>query len=164
MSGFGSPGLYKKRGAVENNGDEKHRQAPNTDQAFSTPTSLNTDMKFHAPCGASDDSFVTLPGKCVRLDVPTIRSNLRDSTRKTSGVFKPILPIPPAVKFVRRPQPAANVTRPHYGIWETPCNFHATESLVHSGRTRRRPTPPSDPKCISCHVTGWNPQTTIPTF
>ncbi|TWT82231.1 Cytochrome c-554 precursor [Planctomycetes bacterium CA13] len=44
-----------------------------------------------------------------------------------------------------------------YDIWENSPHEHATESLVHPGERGDVPRH-FDPECISCHVTGWNPQ------
>ncbi len=48
-----------------------------------------------------------------------------------------------------------------YGIWENSPHFGATESLVHPGERGDVPRH-FDPECISCHVTGWNPQNYYP--
>ncbi len=43
-----------------------------------------------------------------------------------------------------------------FDIWKNTPHFHATESIVEPPeRTLARHF---DPECISCHVTGWNPQ------
>jgi hypothetical protein len=54
-------------------------------------------------------------------------------------------------------QECANCHTTAYDIWKNTPHAHATESIV---------TPPGrgnvarhfDPECVSCHVTGWNPQ------
>lgn len=48
-----------------------------------------------------------------------------------------------------------------YATWKDTPHFHATESLVHPperGEIARH----YDPECLSCHVTGWNPQKFFP--
>lgn len=40
-----------------------------------------------------------------------------------------------------------------YGIWSKTKHAHATDSLA-----RLSPARQYDPECLSCHVTGWNPQ------
>jgi len=54
-----------------------------------------------------------------------------------------------------------------YEIWKKGINAkggphaHATESLVHPGERSDIPRH-FDPECLSCHVTGWNPQEFYP--
>ncbi len=45
-----------------------------------------------------------------------------------------------------------------YEIWENSPHVHATESIVHPPNDRGGVQRHFDPECISCHVTGWNPQ------
>ncbi|KLU03781.1 cytochrome c-554 [Rhodopirellula islandica] len=44
-----------------------------------------------------------------------------------------------------------------FDIWEGSAHFEATEHLVNPGE-RGDVSRHFDPECISCHVTGWNPQ------
>lgn len=44
-----------------------------------------------------------------------------------------------------------------YAIWEKTPHAHATETLVHPPERYEVPRH-FDPECLSCHVTGWNPQ------
>jgi hypothetical protein len=44
-----------------------------------------------------------------------------------------------------------------YEIWEQTPHAHATDSLVNPGERTEIPRH-FDPECLSCHVTGWNPQ------
>lgn len=45
-----------------------------------------------------------------------------------------------------------------YRVWkETPHAKHATEHIVHPPQ-RLQPPRHHDPECLSCHVTGWEPQ------
>ncbi|WP_372719086.1 multiheme c-type cytochrome [Novipirellula sp.] len=48
-----------------------------------------------------------------------------------------------------------------YEIWENTPHAEATESLVHPGE-RSDVARHFDPECLSCHVTGWNPQNYYP--
>ncbi|QDV66686.1 Cytochrome c-554 precursor [Rosistilla carotiformis] len=43
-------------------------------------------------------------------------------------------------------------------IWEATPHAHATESIVHPPNDRGDIARHFDPECLSCHVTGWNPQ------
>ncbi len=48
-----------------------------------------------------------------------------------------------------------------YEIFENSPHFHATDSIAHP--TERSNIPRiHDPECLSCHVTGWNPQEYFP--
>lgn len=48
-----------------------------------------------------------------------------------------------------------------YEIWQGTPHAEATESLVHPGERTEIPRH-FDPECLSCHVTGWNPQNYYP--
>ncbi len=48
-----------------------------------------------------------------------------------------------------------------YEIWQNTPHHHALESLVHPGERVEIPRH-HDPECISCHVTGWDPQGYFP--
>lgn len=48
-----------------------------------------------------------------------------------------------------------------YEIWEDTPHAEALDSLVHPGERSEIPRH-LDPECISCHVTGWSPQTYVP--
>lgn len=49
-----------------------------------------------------------------------------------------------------------------YEIWESSAHFEATEHIVHPPKERGDIARHFDPECISCHVTGWNPQEYYP--
>jgi hypothetical protein len=48
-----------------------------------------------------------------------------------------------------------------YDVWKKSPHAKATESLVHPGE-RSEIARHFDPECLSCHVTGWNPQKFYP--
>jgi hypothetical protein len=48
-----------------------------------------------------------------------------------------------------------------FTVWEGTPHAHATESLVHPPE-RSEIARHFDPECLSCHVTGWNPQKFFP--
>lgn len=48
-----------------------------------------------------------------------------------------------------------------FKVWKKSGHAHATESLVHPGE-RGDVARHFDPECLSCHVTGWNPQRFYP--
>jgi hypothetical protein len=45
-----------------------------------------------------------------------------------------------------------------YDIWQDSPHFHATDSIVAANNDRGGIERHYDPECVSCHVTGWNPQ------
>ncbi len=49
-----------------------------------------------------------------------------------------------------------------YEVFESSPHFHATESLVKPPNSRGAIARHFDPECLSCHVTGWNPQDYFP--
>lgn len=49
-----------------------------------------------------------------------------------------------------------------YDIWESSAHAEATEHIVHPPKERGDIARHFDPECISCHVTGWNPQEYYP--
>jgi hypothetical protein len=49
-----------------------------------------------------------------------------------------------------------------YEIWQGTPHAEATESIVHPPEGRGDVPRHFDPECISCHVTGWNPQEYYP--
>jgi hypothetical protein len=48
-----------------------------------------------------------------------------------------------------------------FDVWKDSPHAHATESLVHPNERSEIPRH-FDPECLSCHVTGWNPQKFFP--
>ena len=48
-----------------------------------------------------------------------------------------------------------------YDVWKESPHAHATDSLIRPGE-RSEIARHFDPECLSCHVTGWNPQKYIP--
>lgn len=48
-----------------------------------------------------------------------------------------------------------------YEIWKETPHAHGTDSLTHPGERSEIPRH-HDPECLSCHVTGWNPQEYFP--
>lgn len=48
-----------------------------------------------------------------------------------------------------------------FEIWENTPHHHATDSIVHPPERSEVPRH-YDPECLSCHVTGWNPQQYFP--
>lgn len=48
-----------------------------------------------------------------------------------------------------------------YEIWQGTPHAEATEHIVHPGERSEIPRH-FDPECLSCHVTGWNPQSYYP--
>lgn len=49
-----------------------------------------------------------------------------------------------------------------FAKWSTTPHAQATDSLVHPPNSRGQIARHFDPECLSCHVTGWNPQKFFP--
>lgn len=49
-----------------------------------------------------------------------------------------------------------------FEVWQNSKHFSATESLVNPPNDRSMIPRHHDPECLSCHVTGWNPQNYYP--
>ena len=49
-----------------------------------------------------------------------------------------------------------------YDIWKDSPHVHATDSIVAANNDRGGIPRHHDPECLSCHVTGWNPQKFYP--
>ncbi|MBX3420569.1 MAG: hypothetical protein KF752_03330 [Pirellulaceae bacterium] len=49
-----------------------------------------------------------------------------------------------------------------FDIWKNSPHVHATDSIVAANNDRGGIARHFDPECISCHVTGWNPQKFFP--
>lgn len=63
-------------------------------------------------------------------------------------------------KFVGS-QACADCHSKAFEIWEATPHAHATDTLVHPGE-RSQIERHFDPECLSCHVTGWDPQKFFP--
>ncbi len=70
------------------------------------------------------------------------------------------LPHPSGRKFVGS-QVCADCHDREYEIWQKTPHAHATDSIVHPAE-RSEIARHHDPECLSCHVTGWNPQEHYP--
>lgn len=103
-----------------------------------------------------DDSFADAPA--MRQLMADYQFQLRDLGLENLGL-KPI-PHLTGDRFVGS-KACADCHTTAYEIWENSPHFHATESLVHPGERGDVPRH-FDPECISCHVTGWNPQKYYP--
>ncbi len=103
-----------------------------------------------------DDSFSDAPE--MRQLMADYQFQLRDLGLENLGL-KPVQH-PTGVKFVGSAT-CGDCHTTAYEIWENSPHFNATESLVHPGERGDVPRH-FDPECISCHVTGWNPQNYYP--
>nr|WP_236621404.1 multiheme c-type cytochrome [Rhodopirellula sallentina] len=103
-----------------------------------------------------DDTFGDAPE--MRQLMAEYQFQLRDLGLDNLGL-KPI-PHPSGEKFVGS-ETCGECHTTAYDIWENSPHFDATESLVHPGERGDVPRH-FDPECISCHVTGWNPQNYYP--
>jgi hypothetical protein len=103
-----------------------------------------------------DDSFGDAPE--MRQLMADYQFQLRDLGLENLGL-KPVQH-PTGEKFVGSAT-CGDCHTTAYEIWENSPHFDATESLVHPGERGDVPRH-FDPECISCHVTGWNPQNYYP--
>lgn len=71
------------------------------------------------------------------------------------------LPHPSGHRFVGS-QTCGECHSKAYAVWSQTPHAHATESLVHPPNSRGQIARHFDPECLSCHVTGWNPQQHYP--
>ncbi|MCO6456803.1 MAG: hypothetical protein J5I93_16005 [Pirellulaceae bacterium] len=70
------------------------------------------------------------------------------------------IPHPSGGRFVGS-EACAGCHEEAYDIWKESPHTHATQSLVEPGE-RTEIQRHFDPECLSCHVTGWNPQKFFP--
>lgn len=45
-----------------------------------------------------------------------------------------------------------------FDVWKNSKHFHATDSIIQPNNARGNIPRHFDPECVSCHVTGWDPQ------
>lgn len=67
---------------------------------------------------------------------------------------------PDGGKFIGS-QACAECHEEAFEVWKDSGHAHALDSLVHPGERSDIPRH-FDPECLSCHVTGWNPQQHVP--
>lgn len=83
------------------------------------------------------------------------QQQLKDLGLDELGLSAP--PHPSGRKFVGSQQCAACHTEA-YEKWSQTTHAHATDSLVSPPNSRGEIARHFDPECLSCHVTGWEPQ------
>jgi hypothetical protein len=99
-------------------------------------------------------------------DAPKMRNLMAEYQNQLHAVgleglgLKPI-PHPSGRKFVGSAK-CGECHTTAYEIWEGTPHFDATASIVKPPRERGDVARHFDPECISCHVTGWNPQNYYP--
>ena len=99
-------------------------------------------------------------------DAPEMRKLMADYQQQLeqlglSGLGLSPIPHPSGDKFVG----TATCAKCHttaFDIWEGTPHVDATESIVEPPEGRGDVPRHFDPECISCHVTGWNPQNYYP--
>jgi hypothetical protein len=70
-------------------------------------------------------------------------------------------PHPSGLKFVGSEKCGECHTKA-FAVWEKTTHAHATDSLVEPPNERGHIARHYDPECLSCHVTGWEPQKFFP--
>jgi hypothetical protein len=110
--------------------------------------------------------YQSVPLDATYRDSPEMLQLLRDYQEqlKSEGLaglgLKP-QPHPSGRKFVGS-QTCGECHTKAYAIWSKTPHAHATESLVHPPNSRGDIPRHFDPECLSCHVTGWEPQKFYP--
>ena len=87
------------------------------------------------------------------------QEQLRDLGLKELGL-KPI-PHPTGRQFVGS-EACGKCHTEAYTVWKDSHHFHATDHIVKPPKERGDIERHFDPECLSCHVTGWNPQNYYP--
>ncbi len=118
--------------------------------------------------GLFDDPKRPLRYECVPLDArfdkersPEMRAMLVDyqkdlQTLGFSGLGLRSVPHPSGRRFVGS-ETCSECHTEAYAVWEKVPHAHATKTLVQLDPARH-----FDPECLSCHVTGWEPQKYYP--
>lgn len=88
------------------------------------------------------------------------QDQLRDIGLNGLGLLPPI-PHSSGHKFVGT-ETCGKCHKTAFEIWEGTPHAHATDSIVSPPEDRGDVARHFDPECISCHVTGWNPQEYYP--
>lgn len=103
-----------------------------------------------------DDRFADSP-EMLKL-LASYQQQLRAAGLEGLGI-KPI-PHPSGHQFVGS-EACADCHDSEYEVWKKTTHSHALDSLIHPGE-RSEIQRHFDPECLSCHVTGWNPQQYFP--
>ncbi|MGB7343668.1 MAG: multiheme c-type cytochrome [Pirellulaceae bacterium] len=95
-------------------------------------------------------------------DAPEMRTVMKDYQEHLQQVgFKELglepIPHPSGEKFVGTAT-CAQCHEDAFDVWSGSAHAEATESIVSPPEDRGDVPRHFDPECISCHVTGWNPQ------
>ena len=115
-------------------------------------------------------------GKPVRYQRVALSSQFEDSPRMMKlfgdyqkqleqkgfdGLRIPVQALEDNLKFVGSESCGECHTKA-FEVWKNSEHFTATESLVKPPNSRSMIPRHHDPECLSCHVTGWNPQRYYP--
>lgn len=99
-------------------------------------------------------------------DAPAMRKLMADYQQQLEqlgldGLGLSPVPHPKGDKFVGTAV-CAECHQDAFEVWESSAHAFATESIVEPSEGRGDVARHFDPECISCHVTGWNPQEYYP--
>ena len=115
-------------------------------------------------------------GKPVRYQRVALSSQFADSPRMMKlfgdyqkqleqkgfeGLRVPVQALEDNLKFVGS-EACGECHTKAFEVWKNSEHATATESLVHPPNSRSMIPRHFDPECLSCHVTGWNPQRYYP--
>ena len=100
-------------------------------------------------------------------DAPAMRALMKDYQDQLRDVgfgglgLLPPIPHPSGRKFVGS-EVCGKCHTEAMDVWENSAHAIATESIIKPSENRGDVVRHFDPECISCHVTGWNPQSYYP--
>jgi hypothetical protein len=102
-----------------------------------------------------DDRFADSPDMLELL--AAYQEQLKEAGLESLG----LRPVPHQQGDFVGSQACADCHTKAFAVWEKTPHAKATDSLVHPGE-RTEIQRHFDPECLSCHVTGWNPQKFTP--
>jgi hypothetical protein len=103
-----------------------------------------------------DDRFPDSP------DMLALLASYQDQLKEAGFEGLELRPIPhPGGRTFVGAQVCGECHTTAYSVWEKTPHAHALDSLTHPGERSEIPRH-HDPECLSCHVTGWNPQKYYP--
>jgi hypothetical protein len=103
-----------------------------------------------------DDRFPDSP------DMLALLASYQDQLKEAGFEGLELRPIPhPSGRTFVGAQVCGECHTTAYSVWEKTPHAHALDSLTQPGERSEIPRH-YDPECVSCHVTGWNPQKYYP--
>ncbi|QDU94654.1 multiheme c-type cytochrome [Lignipirellula cremea] len=163
---------YPQFGLVVTGGGEgEPERAPRRiEGADSSMVQVGTKGMYAGVIGIFDDKEQPLRYQRVPLDdrfadskdMLSVLANYQRmlETQGLAGLGVRPLPHPSGHTYVGT-QTCAECHTKAFDVWKNTPHAHATDSLIHPSERGDIPRH-HDPECLSCHVTGWNPQQYFP--